>query len=75
MTIDAPTDALDNPLLDQRDLPRFGGFEPNQVTPALDLLLGQADEALAHAIDPQIPPTWNEFVLPLQAATERLGRA
>jgi oligopeptidase A len=62
-------------LLDQRDLPRFAGFDPASVTPAVDLLLRQADEALARAVDPGTPPTWDEFVLPLQAATERLGRA
>jgi oligopeptidase A len=64
-----------NPLLDQHDLPRFAGFDPAQVTPAVDRLLAQADEALAHAVDPQTPATWEGFVLPLQAATERLGRA
>src|SRR5690606_5118913 len=65
----------DNPLLDQRDLPRFAGFDPAQVTPAIDRLLVQAEAALAQATDPSTPATWNEFVLPLQEATERLGRA
>ncbi len=74
-TDDATQDPMDNPLLDQRDLPRFAAFDPAQVTPAVEQLLAQANDALAHAIDPQTPATWNDFVLPLQAATERLGRA
>jgi oligopeptidase A len=64
-----------NPLLDQDDLPRFAGFQPVHVTPAVDSLLQQADEALTRAVDPQTPATWDDFVLPLQEATERLGRA
>ena len=72
-----PTSAqpADNPLLDQRDLPRFAGFDPAQVTPAIDRLLVQAEAALVQATDPATPASWNEFVLPLQEATERLGRA
>ena len=75
MTNDATPDLDSNPLLDQWDLPRFAAFRPAQVTPAMDRLLAESDAALAHAIDAKTPATWNEFVLPLQAATERLGRA
>ncbi|MGE0310653.1 MAG: M3 family metallopeptidase [Lautropia sp.] len=70
----APT-SDDNPLLDQRDLPRFADFDPAQVTPAITRLIAAAQAALDHAIAPQTPATWGDFVLPLQAATERLGRA
>ncbi len=65
----------DNPLLDQRDLPRFASFTPELVTPAIDQLLAEAEAALARATDDATPATWNDFVLPLEAATERLGRA
>ena len=65
----------DNPLLDQRDLPRFAGFDPAPGPPGVDQLLAQAEKALEQATDPSTPATWNEFVLPLQEATERLGRA
>ena len=52
-----PTSAqpADNPLLDQRDLPRFAGFDPAQVTPAIDRLLVQAEAALVQATDPATP--------------------
>ncbi len=78
MNNDATTAELEpvtNSLLDQRDLPRFAGFDPAQVTPAMDQLLVQAEKALEQATEPATPATWNEFVLPLQEATERLGRA
>ena len=71
----AAMDPAGNPLLDQQDLPRFAGFTAARVTPAVDKLLTDADAALADAIEPETPATWNDFVLPLQAATERLGRA
>ncbi len=64
-----------NPLLIPGDLPRFAAFAPACVTPALDALLADADAALARAIDPTTPATWDDFVVPLQEATERLGRA
>ncbi|MGE3926783.1 MAG: M3 family metallopeptidase [Lautropia sp.] len=63
-----------NALLDQRDLPRFATFTPEQVTPALDVLLADAEAALAAAADPATPATWDGFVVPLARATERLGR-
>jgi oligopeptidase A len=71
----SPPEASGNPLLDQRDLPRFAGFKPEQVTPAVDRLLVQAEAALVQAVDQATPATWKDFVLPLQEATERLGRA
>ncbi|MFM1991402.1 MAG: hypothetical protein RJA99_4359 [Pseudomonadota bacterium] len=64
-----------NPLLDFSGLPRFAAFEPGQVTPALDALLAESRAALAHAEQPGTPPTWAEFVAPMEEATERLGRA
>ncbi len=75
LTIKENATAVANPLLDQEGLPRFAAFDPTQVTPALDQLLAEADKALGHAIEADTPATWEAFVLPLQAATERLGRA
>ncbi len=64
-----------NALLEQQDLPRFAEFEPSQVRPAITELIAEAEAALARAVDPATPATWDDFHLPLQLATERLGRA
>ncbi len=64
-----------NPLLDQQDLPRFDAIEPAHATPALDLLLSQAEAAIARVADVKEPPTWDNLVEALEDPIERLGRA
>ena len=68
-------DGAVNALLDQRDLPRFADFAPEQVAPAVSQMIAEARQALDQAVAPATPPTWEAFHLPLQRATERLGRA
>jgi len=81
-TADRPTDmpadsasSAGNPLLDFSGLPRFAAFEPKLVSPALDVLIAQAREALENVTADAVPLTWDAFVEPLDDATERLGRA
>ncbi|MCA3179359.1 MAG: M3 family metallopeptidase [Burkholderiales bacterium] len=64
-----------NPLLDFGGLPRFAAFDPAHVAPAIDALLGQACAAVETAAQPDTPATWDDFVRPLEDATERLARA
>ena len=47
---------MSNPLLAGDELPAFGDIRSEHVAPALDLLLAQAEAALAHAVGPQVPP-------------------
>ena len=44
-----------NPLLDFSDLPRFGDFTPDAITPAVEVLLADARAAIADATLPQTP--------------------
>src|SRR5215212_1925092 len=62
-----------NPLLDFSGLPRFNEVKPAHVSPAIDELLAGARSVTEAAT--QAPPTWDEFVAPLEDANERLGRA
>jgi oligopeptidase A len=62
-----------NPLLQFAGLPRFDEIKPEHVAPALDQLLAAGRAAVEAAI--AAPPTWDEFVAPLEDANERLGRA
>lgn len=62
------------PLLDFSGLPRFDAIKPDQITPAIDQLLVEADAAVKRA-ETIAPVSWESFVVPLDDATERLYRA
>jgi oligopeptidase A len=64
---------LDNPLLDFSGLPRFAEIRPAHVAPAIERLLAEARAAVARA--ERASPSWDEFVIPLEDANERLSRA
>lgn len=71
-----PASPADNPLLDgPGSLPRFGAVRPEHVTPALDTLLAEANEALNRVTAGSTPATWQDVALPLQWGTERLHHA
>ncbi len=64
-----------NPLLDATALPRFDAIRPEHVTPAVDVLLADADTALAHATSDAVPADYEALSAVLDVATERLARA
>jgi oligopeptidase A len=66
---------MSNPLLDFKDLPLFDQVRPEHVGPAMDELLGQADQALAAVTQPDFPADWNAMAKVLDVATERLSRS
>ena len=66
-----------SPLLDFSDLPRFADLRADEITPAITQLIAEcravvtqltADSAAAEL-------SWDNFVIPLENVTERLGRA
>jgi oligopeptidase A len=67
--------SMANPLLDFNDLPLFDTVLPEHVAPAIDELLGQADQALTTVTAPDFPADWNAIAGVLDVATERFGRA
>ena len=64
-----------NPLLDTSGLPLFDQIKPEHVTPALDVLLADAEAALAKVTGPDVPADYDALSLLLDVSTERLGRA
>jgi oligopeptidase A len=64
-----------NPLLDFTGLPRFAEIKPEHVTPAIDLLLEEGRAQVAKLVAADETPGWDGFVVPLEDANERLGRA
>ncbi len=65
----------DNPLLDFSGYARFDAIKPEHVTPAIDRLLNNATELVTQLEKPMATVTWDNFVAPLENATEQLGRA
>ncbi|MFN3616789.1 MAG: M3 family metallopeptidase [Aquabacterium sp.] len=63
-----------NPLLDTSGLPLFDQIKPEHVTPALDVLLADAEASLNKVTGPDVPPDYDALSLLLDVSTERLGR-
>jgi oligopeptidase A len=65
-----------NPLLAPvSDLVDYAAVKPGHIVPAIEELLGIARQAVDLAADPQLAPTWEAVVEPLDTASERLWRA
>ncbi len=64
-----------NPLLDFTGLPKFEQIKPEHVAPAIDELLSECRSLIARLLEDSEPPTWDNFVLPMEDAHERLSRA
>ena len=67
--------AAANPLLDASDLPHFDAVRPEHVGPALDVLLADAEAALARVTADEFPAEYDALSAVLDVATEQLGRA
>ena len=73
--MNAPNEPLAaNPLLDFETLPRFGEIGPEHVGPAVDHLLAEARAAIEHVASSTGARTWENFVVPLADAQDRLER-
>jgi oligopeptidase A len=68
-----------NPLLDFSGLAHFDAIRPEHVAPAIDTLLAQTRAVVSALETPLAGPadqvTWENFVEPLEDASEKLGRA
>jgi len=69
------TETSTNPLLDFSGLTRFDAVRPEHVAPAIDQLIEQAAAVVTNLEAPLDQVTWDNFVVPLEEASERLGRA
>lgn len=63
-----------NPLLDYADLPPFAAIQAEQITPAVEAVLAAAREVISQLTADTTPATWQDFVLPLTDATEKIGK-
>lgn len=66
---------MSNALLDFSDLPPFDRIAPQDVAPAMDVLLQRANQALETVTAPDFPARWDAIAKVLDVATEQLGRS
>ena len=66
---------MTNSLLSNSDLPLFDQIKPEDVAPAMQVLLEGANKALEAVTRPEFPASWTEIAKVLDVATEKLGRA
>ena len=65
-----------NPLIVfGRGIPQYASIRPDDIAPAIDHLLEQAQIAVDHATASTTPATWDALAEPLEDATEALGRS
>ena len=64
-----------NPLLDFTGLPQFARIKPEHVAPAIEQLLAENRALIAHLLADHAQPTWQNFIVPMEDANERLSRA
>ena len=66
---------MSNALLDFSDLPQFDRITPDDVAPAIDVLLEKANAALETVTADEFPARWDAIAKVLDVATEHLGTA
>ncbi len=64
-----------NPLLDTSGLPHFAEIRPEHVAPAMQQLLAENRALITRLLGDSTPPTWQNFVAPMEDANERMSRA
>jgi oligopeptidase A len=64
-----------NPLLDFSDLPQFEAIKPDHIGSAIDSLMAQCRNVITDLETQKAQATWENVVMPLEDATEKLGRA
>ncbi|MGH8414597.1 MAG: M3 family metallopeptidase [Gammaproteobacteria bacterium] len=64
----------DNPLLAPEGLPRFSEIRAEHIEPAVDTVLAENRRRIQE-LQTLAPPTWDNFIEPLETLDERLHRA
>jgi len=71
-----PPALQNNPLVTfGRGIAAYSEVKPEHITPAIQFLLGHAQNAVDTATDVKTPSSWEKLAEPLEDATEALGRS
>ena len=66
---------MNNPLLQDSELPVFSQIKPEHVQPAIEQLLADARAAIDHQLQSSAEFSWDNLVEPIDAAEDRLHKA
>ncbi|MEH6502523.1 MAG: oligopeptidase A [Cycloclasticus sp.] len=65
---------MNNPLLNEFELPPFSTFNAEDIVPAIDQLLQDSREKITALLDTAKPPSWQTLVHPMEQIDDRLSR-
>lgn len=65
---------MSNPLLNLLPLPQFSKVKPEDIEPALDLILKENREQIQKLLAEEGPRTWDNLIRPLEETDDRLGQ-
>ncbi len=66
---------MDNPLIDMPGLPPFGRILPEHVETAVETLLARNRKRIKALAQGMVPPSWENFIEPLELIGDALERA
>ena len=64
-----------NPVLYREGLPLFDQIKPDHISPAIESILKQANTLIHSLREMSIPPSWDNFVEPIEMISEKISRA
>ena len=66
---------MNNPLLENTELPLFSKIHPEHVETAIDQLLANARQAISKQLQSGGPYNWHNLIEPIEEAEDRLNKA
>ena len=64
-----------NPVLYRESLPLFDQIKPDHISPAIESILKEANTLIHSLREMSIPPSWDNFVEPIEMISEKISRA
>src|SRR5690554_7909028 len=66
---------MNNPLLEASKLPLFSAIKAEHIQPAIEQILQKNRERIANLLATVTAPTWENFMVPMQAWDDELAQA
>ena len=64
-----------NPVLYREGLPLFDQIKPDHISPAIESILKEANTLIHSLREMSSPPSWDNFVEPIEMISEKISRA
>ena len=64
-----------NPVLYRESLPLFDQIKPDHISPAIESILKEANTLIHSLREMSPPPSWDNFVEPIEMISEKISRA